>query len=323
MWDPLARTLRNWRGFGQSNGSVQSPARPVEDAAIMPRGAQFTGPDKELNTAFHTVGGSAEHRFGKAFSVLASFNVQNVTETSLTPANSVLRRDPNATLPGGVANPFFKDYYADYQWRSVRDHNLIYDGRIDAVLDWKPARWMAQRFYATVGTRRGQNNSATQNEVRINNSASADFNSAANAVRRRVYVSPGDTAQNTGFGGPVADAASGVTTALMPTGGKSRVWTNLKSAGVSAAGTYWDGLFRTSLGLRYDYADNDVQAGTRTSANGLIDYTVPRANLRHQRAQRGCPERLQQAERSGHHLVLQVLLVPDIAASCGMSVRPA
>ena len=279
VWDPLARTFRNWRGFGQSNGSAQSPARPVQDPAIMSRGAQFTGPDKELNTDFHTVGGSAEHRFGQSLTMLASFNVQNVTEFSLTPANSVLRRDPNATLPGGAPNPFFKDYYADYQWRSVRDHNLIYDGRIDAVLGWKPAKWMSQRFYATVGARRGQNNSATNNEVRINNPVSADFNSATNAVRRRVYVSPGDTAQNTGFLGPVADTASGVTTAMMPTGGKSRVWTSLNSVGLSAAGTYWDDLFRTSLGLRYDYADNDVQTGARVAATGLIDYTVPRANL--------------------------------------------
>jgi len=29
VWDNLTGRYQNWRGFGQTNGSIQSPARPV------------------------------------------------------------------------------------------------------------------------------------------------------------------------------------------------------------------------------------------------------------------------------------------------------
>jgi len=108
-------------------------------------------------------------------------------------------------------------------YRSVRDHNLIYDGRIDAVYDRKPADWMSQRLYATVGARTGRNNVFTNAEVRTNHPTIVDFNSAQNVIRLRVYFSSGDTAENTGFDRPVADSASGITTGFMPTVSKSPV----------------------------------------------------------------------------------------------------
>ena len=34
VWDTLTSRYQNWRGFGQTNGSVQSPARPVKNPAM-------------------------------------------------------------------------------------------------------------------------------------------------------------------------------------------------------------------------------------------------------------------------------------------------
>ena len=151
--------------------------------------------------------------------------------------------------------------------------------RLDAVFDWKPVRWMAQRFYATAGTTIGRSNSAVQNLVRINNPTTANYNAAPNTIRRRVYFAAGDTAQNSALGVPASDPASGIQTAFMPTGGKSRLWSESTYEGVSAAGNYWDGLLRTNLGLRWDDNVNDIQSGTRDATSGLMSIIEPRRNV--------------------------------------------
>ena len=279
VWDNLTGQYQNWRGFGQTNGSIESPARPVKNPAIIPRGSQFTGPDKSQATDFHTFGGAIEHRFSRSFSVLASFNAQNVTEDLRRPANAVVRRDPNPTRPDGSANPYFGGHYVELTWSDTRNHDLIYDGRLDAVFDWKPLRWMAQRFYATAGTTIGRNNSAVLNLVRTNDPTSTNFNAAQSTIRRRVYFMAGDTAKNSGLGVPASDSASGITSAFMPTGGKARLWSESTYEGLSAAGTYWDGLLRTNVGVRRDASSNDIQSGVRNPGNGLMDFTAARTNV--------------------------------------------
>ena len=276
VWDNLTGRFQNWRGFGQTNGAAESPVRPVKNPAIIPRGAQFTGPDKSQVTDFHTLSGAIEHRFGRSFSVLASFNAQNITENLRRPGNAVVRRDPNPTRPDGSANPYFGGYYFEPTWSATRTHDLIYDGRIDAVFDWKPLRWMSQRLYATVGTTVGRNNSSVLNLVRTNNPTTANYNAAQNTIRRRIYFAAGDTAQNSALGVPANDAVSGIATAFMPTGGKARLWSESTYAGVSAAGSYWDGRLRTNLGLRRDTARNDIQSSERNATTGLMDFTAPR-----------------------------------------------
>ncbi len=279
VWDNLGGRFQNWRGFGQTNGSVETPARPVKNPAIIPRGSQFTGPDKDQATDFHTFGGAIEHRVGRSLSLLAAFNVQNITENLRRPGNPAVRRDPNATLPGGAANPYFGGHYVELTWSDTRSHDLIYDVRLDAVYDWKPLRWMSQRFYATAGTTIGKTNSSALNLVRTNNPTTANFNATPNTIRRRVYFGAGDTAQNSALGVPASDPASGIQTAFMPTGGKSRLWSKSTYEGISAAGNYWDGLLRTNLGLRWDDNVNDIQSGTRDAASGLMDFTTPRRNV--------------------------------------------
>ncbi|MEN9635955.1 MAG: hypothetical protein RL077_4359 [Verrucomicrobiota bacterium] len=279
VWDNLTGRYQNWRGFGQTNGSIQSPARPVKNPTLIPRGSQFTGPDKSQVTAFHTFGGAIEHRFGRSFSVLASFNAQNVTEKLRRPANAVVRRDPNPTRPDGSANPYLGGHYVELTWSDTRNHDLIYDGRFDAVLDWKPVRWMGQRLYATTGTTIGRNNSAVANLVRTNDPISANFNAAQNTIRRRIYFMAGDNAKNSGLGVPANDGTSGITAAFMPTGGKARLWSESTYEGISAAGTYWDGVLRTNLGVRRDAASNDIQSGVRNTNSGLMDFTDPRRNV--------------------------------------------
>ncbi len=280
VWDNLTRQYQNWRGFGQTNGSVETPARTVKNPAIIPRGAQFTGPDKDQLTNFHTFGGSIEHRIGRDFSVMAAFNVQTITENLRRPGNSAVRRDPNPTRPDGRPNPYFGQHYVELTWSDTRSHDLIYDVRLDAVYDWKVTRWMAQRFYATAGSTIGRNNSASMNLVRTNNPTTANFNAAVNTIRRRVYFAAGDTAENSALGVPANDPASGITTAFMPTGGKSRLWSKSTYEGISAAGSYWDGRLRTNVGVRRDEAGNDIQSGVRDAVTGFTEYTAPRRTIR-------------------------------------------
>ncbi len=276
VWDNLAGKFQNWRGFGQTNGSNETPARPVKNHAIIPRGAQFTGPDKNQVTDFHTVGGAIEHRVGRALSLLAAFNIQSITANLRRPGNAAVRRDPNPTRPDGTANPYYGSHYVELQWNDTRDHSFIYDVRLDAVYDWKPTHWMAQRFYATAGTTIGRNNTAVLNLVRVNHPTTTNYNNAINAIRRRVYFAAGDTAQNSALGVPANDPASGIATAFMPTGGKTRLWSESTYEGISAAGTYWGGFLRTNIGLRRDENGNDIQSGARNATTGLMDFTEPR-----------------------------------------------
>ena len=279
VWDTLTSRYQNWRGFGQTNGSAQSPARPVKNPAIIPRGAQFTGPDKNQATDFHTFGGSLEHRVGQSLSLLASFNAQNITENLRRPNNPAVRRDPNPTRPDGTPNPFFGGHYMEVTWSDTRSHDLIYDFRLDAIYDWKPARWMSQRLFFTAGSTVGRNNSAAFTLVRIDNPAAPNFNAAANTVRRRVYFAAGDTALSSGLGVPARDATSGIATAFMPTGGKTRLWSDSSYEGIGAAGTYWGGFLRTNLGLRHDDYANTIQSGVRDAASGLLNFTDPRRSV--------------------------------------------
>jgi outer membrane receptor protein involved in Fe transport len=279
VWDTLTSRYQNWRGYGQTNGSGQSPARPVKNPAIIPRGAQFTGPDKNQATDFHTFGGSLEHRVGRSLSLLASFNAQNITENLLRPNNSNVRRDPNPTRPDGTPNPYFGGHYMEMTWSDTRSHDLVYDFRLDAIYDWKPARWLSQRLFFTAGSTVGRSNSAALNLVRTNNPAAPSYNAAPNTIRRRVYFAAGDTALNSALGVPAADPVSGIATAFMPTGGKSRLWSDSTYAGLGAAGTYWGGLLRTNLGLRHDNNVNDIQSGVRDAATGLLNFTDPRRRV--------------------------------------------
>lgn len=279
VWDTLTARYQNWRGFGQTNGAAESPARAVKNPAIIPRGAQFTGPDKDQSTGFHTFGGALEHRVGRTLSLLASFNAQNITEDLLRPNNSNVRRDPNPTRPDGTPNPFFGGHYMEMTWSNTRAHDLIYDFRLDAVLDWKPVSWMSQRLFLTAGATVGRNNSAALNLVRVNNPAAPTYNAAPNTIRRRVYFAAGDTALNSALGVPAADPVSGIATAFMPTGGKTRLWSDSTYEGIGAAGTYWGGLLRTNLGLRHDDYANDIQSGVRDAASGLLNFTDPRRSV--------------------------------------------
>ena len=121
--------------------------------------------------------------------------------------------------------------------------------------------------------------SAVLNLVRTNNPTTANFNNANNTIRRRVYFAASDTAQNSALGVPASDSTSGIATAFMPTGGKTRLWSEATYEGISAAGTYWEGLLRTSVGLRRDENSNDIQSGARNATSGLMDFTDPRRNV--------------------------------------------
>ena len=138
---------------------------------------------------------------------------------------------------------------------------------------------MNQRLFFTAGSTVGRNNSAAFNLVRIDNPAAPNFNAAANTLRRRVYFAAGDTALNSGLGVPARDATSGIATAFMPTGGKTRLWSDSSYEGIGAAGTYWGGFLRTNLGLRHDDYANTIQSGVRDAASGLLNFTDPRRSV--------------------------------------------
>ncbi len=191
----------------------------------------------------------------------------------------MVRRDPNPTRPDGSANPYLGGHYVELTWSDPRNHDLIYDGRFDAMPEWKPVRWMVPRLYATAGTTIGRNHSAVANLVRTNDPSSANFNAAQNTIHRRIFFMAGDNTKNRGLGVPANAGTRGITAAVMPTGGKRRLWSESTCEGISSTATYWDGVLRTNLGLRRDAASNDIQSGVRHANSGLNDVTNPRRNV--------------------------------------------
>ncbi len=267
-WDAASGALSNWRGFGQTN-RVLSNTDVVKDTDVYGKGAHFVGPDWRHDFEYHVVTLNLEQRFGQDLTVELIGNVTSDTNYRTQSADDIaVRRDPNATRPGGGANPNFGEYYLEYQWQRQRVHHFIPEGRFNLVYDWRPTDWMKQRLFLNLSYQNQTTVNRINREVIVNNPAESRVNQAANQVRRRVYLSGGDGADNVNSATGFTDAATGLRSEFRNTQAAARNNNPLGVAQVSASGTYWDGKFRTLLGVRRDNLRAYTQQGVRDPVTG-------------------------------------------------------
>lgn len=267
-WDAGTGTMTNWRGFGQTNRAL-SNSDAVKDTAIYAKGAHFVGPDWRHDFEYHALTLNFEQQIGKDLTLGLIGNVTSDTNYRTQSAEDVtVRRDPNATLPGGAVNPHFGDYYLEYQWQQQRVHHFIPEARFNLVYDWRLTDWMKQRLFFNLTYQNQTTVNRINREVIVNNPAESRVNQATNQVRRRVYLSGGDGADNVSGSGAIADPATGLRSEFRNTQAAARNNNPLGVAQVSASGEYWDGKVRTLLGVRRDNLRAYTQQGVRDPVTG-------------------------------------------------------
>jgi len=265
----------DWRGFGHTTGPTGNASLPVKDQSIFPREANFGGPDFTLDLTHWTETVAIEQRIGDDLYIeLAANEATHRSRNHELFGFATLRRDPNATLPNGAANPHFGDYYYDGIRNRTHIGNTLWEARLSVIYDWKPERWswMQHKVFASASRRSEEYYSYNWVERLVDNPTSANYSNAANAVRRRIYLSPGDTRQNTSASNLINDPTTGLhsgfvdvaSNAARPT---ARGATLDDSWSISASSSFFNGWLRSLIGQRQDsYTDyNDPVAANATT----------------------------------------------------------
>ncbi len=283
--------LTNQKGFAQTTGTslpAAYGARTVFDTNLIPHDAHFKGPNQRQDIDYNTWAAYLEHRFSSNFLAEIAYNLQVTQEHRLgTPlglnadTGNLLYRDPNRTLDGTALNPHYGDYYLDIRWIRADVRNRVHDWRATSVYEAKPFSWMTQRLFANAGWRNEKIAQRIWQETRTNDPVTTNFNNSGNAIHRRIYVKGGDTRENTQFTGLLNDPVTGVTSDFLLTSANSRTDNNLIYAQLSANGNYWNGMFRTLLGIRRDKSFNYIKNAVRDPNTGLLSLgpTVPTSGI--------------------------------------------
>lgn len=268
VWDNSVGALRDWRGFGQTGGLTNLQTSNVKDPAIVPRGSNFFGPSYQHNFEYDTHTLMLDHRVGRDLSLQLEGTLSTDTVHRENTSENMLRRDPNATLPGGAPNPNFGAYYLDYLFTIARNHHFLPAGRLSAVYEWKPTGWMRQRLFANFSVRYEQFNTKTIREAIVNNPAVPVLNGNGARVFRRVYLKYGDDAPNVADNTPIRDAATGLQSDFRPTQGLTLTDLYVGNAQVNASGEYFGGKLRSLLALRRDNFRNYSTPAVRVAETG-------------------------------------------------------
>ncbi|MSU48304.1 MAG: hypothetical protein EXS37_04290 [Opitutus sp.] len=268
VWDNTVGALRDWRGFGQTGGLTDLQTSNVKDPAIVPRGSNFFGPSYQHNFEYDSHTLMLDHRVGRDLTLQIEGTVSTDTIHRENTSENMLRRDPNATMPGGVPNPNFGAYYLDYLFTIARNHHFSPSTRLSTVYDWKPAAWMRQRFFGNFSVRYEQFGTNTTREAIVNNAAVPAFNGNGARIFHRVYLKNGDDATNVADNTLIRDAATGLQSAFRTTQAKNLTDLYLGNAQLNASGQYFDGKFRTLFGLRRDNYRNYQTPSVRDAVTG-------------------------------------------------------
>ena len=279
VYDAVSDQILNWRGFGQTNGTVSGLSEPVKDESIHPREMQLTGPDMRNDRDYSTTSLFLEHRVGHDLNLELAYSNQYYELDRLLPSSNIIRRDPNPTMPGGAANPHFGEEYIEFIWQQAWQDMMVHNFRATAVYDFDRLDWTKQRVVVAAGHRDEETARIVSNEVRTNNTANPSLTGTTNRLYRRVYLSDGRDADATGFVGLLNDGPTNVETSFAPIGNMDTQYNRISYLQASSAGEYFGGRLRSMLGVRHDWAKNRIRSATRTATTGELEYTVGPATI--------------------------------------------
>lgn len=275
----------------------RGPGATVVDPLIVPREAQFNGPNATNKSDQKSLSFEVEHNIGRNLHLLLSGNYYT-TDTSIMAASSrVISRDLNPTLPNGAANPYYNELYTEYYRTRQVGGNVVRDIRLSAVYDLELS-WMKQQIvvnasqhqdnpgqkYPKMGEYVIPGTSAFVGTVRTDLTQAGFVANRAtftnNRFMRRYYLKDGDGGKITGSVDPVAglsDYFPDFSGTVVPAGGAlidRRFYT--PSLGVGAAGSYFKNHLFTLVGVRRDEFNMKSTVGApRPQANTWIVDEIP------------------------------------------------
>ncbi|MDP3209136.1 MAG: hypothetical protein Q8M65_08295, partial [Rhodoglobus sp.] len=248
----------------------------LRDERIMPREFNFLGPDTVQDSEEFTFGFHVDQKVSEVFNVQASFTYFDIekwnTERVGSSAGAVYR-DTNATLPNGLANPYFNELYTEYYSRRNNGRQPVHNARVTAVYELK-LPYNSQKIVASAVYHDAEPGDFRYSEFvdpasgnfkgTLNPASTLAAYTANNTVMsqnffyRRFYLKDGD---RTGLtrGGPIAGqsvrrrdpAADGATGRL-----SSRLY-RTPAYGIGADGSYFGGRLHTLVGWRRSSFNQD------------------------------------------------------------------
>ncbi len=205
--------IQNWRGYGQSSGSVrQLLNRPLEHApaanpTISRLSLSFQSPEAVVHQPYHVGAFFLEHQASDRLFLEVAGNFQEQFRDVIQHFAQSITVDVNQFLPNGRPNPNFRKRYTQDQRRQSDQANTIYELRGSAAYLFDH-RWTRQRLLLSAGQRWDSFFNDAYTNVRINGT-DRRLNQAINRVDTRRYE------DNLGAGlalAPASDPASGIQT---------------------------------------------------------------------------------------------------------------
>lgn len=300
-------------GF-RAQGRVTSTGSGVAitDTTLLPKSAQFNGPDSTYKNNSTSFTMEAEHHIGKNLHLQLTGNFYQQKIDNWTVSSRNITRDRSPLLPNGTPNPYFNELYAEYFRTRSLDGNIVRDFRFSTVYDLKTS-WFTQQFIANVQQHQDNPGQKKPKYVEYIDPTSPNWQGvinpainatgfaanrtvfAANRFYRRYYL-------RDGIGGDRTDD-------LSPIPGQSVIWPDVAgraangqfisrrfytpSWGVGASGEYFNHHLYTMVGYRRDHFDMRTERGLlraqaqwevdpvdafNTPANRFVQYKVDGAN---------------------------------------------
>jgi outer membrane receptor protein involved in Fe transport len=266
---PALGQVYNMVGQRRSSGTNST----VFDTNILPRKANYWGPNAHHNVGNEFVNISVAQKIGENFNIQASvarYDILRDTRTNAGSSSAGIYRDTNAVLPGGAPNPYFNEYYTEYYVTRLEHNEIVHDARLTMVYDLK-FPFTTQKIIATGGLQDGIPDRKFHRTSEFIDPASALFTGTLtnenslvayranntvlgnNRFYRRYYLRDGDGARFTSN-----DLVAGQSTMLRdtPSDGVNGRLSDRKyetpSVGFGLSGSYFNNRINTLLGWRRD-----------------------------------------------------------------------
>jgi len=287
--------MYNTVGLRRSTGTGMT----VTDSSWVSKELNFSGPDAYNNVQYQSLGVQLNQR------VLENLNIQ-LAGTFLNARRQVysrgvaaqngggnlpLLKDLNPTLPGGATNPYFGEYYTEFNHRIFHHQEPVVNARLLAVYDLK-LPFTTQRIVGSARFESSGPDGLNHGEfimpgtpgfvgtlLNENTVAAYVANTAVmrnNMVRRRHYLRDGDDPQLTRAGPQPGKTV--MLTNFVVDGNLGRNYNRYYQTpgfGIGASGTFWNDKIHTLVGWRRDSFIQDE--ATRQYFNYVTNarYQVP------------------------------------------------
>lgn len=257
-YDPSTISRYGTAGFLRTNGTNFVIDQNSAHYGIAGREWQFVGASAYADRDYYQWSATIEQAIFEKLNFEATFNRQDQVNTVLNGNGGAheIRRDPNALLPNGTANPNYNELYVDNMFFLRKISNKVNDIRAALTYELDLPFGISQRLLAFGTYRHDDFVGRTWEERSVVNPAVQ--------VWHRTYLRDYPTRS--------------IEWNLIP--GQTELFgasfwgknvNMLTSQSYVALGSYWDGRIRSMVGYRRDWWDVDRQARVDQAVNGVVE----------------------------------------------------